>query len=76
MDATIPATINGGTRGGLAIWLPWLLSPACLLLPIGGCGVAAAVRRPQQAAARQHQAAPVPATEAVATVGTIAPHVR
>ena len=28
-----------------AVWLPWLLSPLFLLLPVGGCGAAAALRR-------------------------------
>lgn len=76
MHTRNPATIDGGTRGGLAVWLPWLLSPAFLLLPIGGCGVAAAARRPTQMAAQRHRAAPAPAAETVATVGAVVPQMR
>jgi len=27
------------------VWLPWLIAPAFVLLPIGGCGVAAGLRQ-------------------------------
>jgi hypothetical protein len=37
-------------RGGIPVWLPWVLSPGFLLLPIGGCGVAAALRQPARVA--------------------------
>jgi hypothetical protein len=32
-------------RGGIPIWLPWVLAPGFLLLPIAGCGAAATLRR-------------------------------
>ena len=54
---------------GLPVWLPWVLAPAFLLLPIGGCGVAASLRRPHAATL----AGPVPAGVPVAMVATVAP---
>jgi len=51
------------------VWLPWVLAPAFLLLPIGGCGAAASLRRPRAAIA----AAVEPATTPVATVATVVP---
>jgi hypothetical protein len=41
----IDAPADRGSRRA-PVWLPWLLAPAFLLLPIGGCGAAAAFRRP------------------------------
>lgn len=54
---------------GLPVWLPWVLAPAFLLLPIGGCGVAASLRRPHAATLAGNAPAVVP----VATVATVAP---
>ena len=31
------------------VWLPWLAAPLFMLLPIGGCGVAARLHRPAAA---------------------------
>jgi len=55
------------------VWLPWLCAPLFLLLPIGGCGAAAAVlRRPLYATAASDL--PLPGPEApVATVATNMP---
>ena len=55
------------------VWLPWLCAPLFQLLPIGGCGAAAAVlRRPLQETAAWEP--PLPGPEApVATVATILP---
>ena len=47
-----PITTLPTTRAtALQVWLPWLCAPAFLLLPIGGCGLAAGLRRPALAAA-------------------------
>ena len=54
---------------GLPVWLPWVLAPAFLLLPVGGCGVAASLRRPHAATLARNQPATVPVT----TVATVAP---
>ena len=54
---------------GLPVWLPWVLAPAFLLLPVGGCGVAASLRRPHAATLAGSQPATVPVT----TVATVAP---
>jgi hypothetical protein len=56
---------------GLPVWLPWVLAPAFLLLPIGGCGVAASLRRPHAAMLAGNAPAVVP-VETVATV--VPPH--
>jgi hypothetical protein len=55
------------------VWLPWLCAPLFLLLPIGGCGAAAAVlRRPLHATVASDL--PLPGPEApVATVATNMP---
>ena len=55
------------------VWLPWLCAPLFLLLPIGGCGAAAAVlRRPLHATIASDL--PLPGPEApVATVATNMP---
>ena len=53
---------------GLPVWLPWVLAPAFLLLPVGGCGVAASLRRPHATTL----AANPPSNMPVATVVTIA----
>jgi hypothetical protein len=76
MEAIFPTSIDGGTRSGLAVWLPWLLAPAFLLLPIGGCGVAGAIRRPPLAAGQPHRAPAGPGADTVATVGPVVPQVR
>lgn len=57
-------------RGQPPVWLPWLLAPGFFLLPIGGCGAVAAMRRPVQAASSVPL--PGPATS-VATVVTMMP---
>jgi len=57
-------------KGGL-VWLPWVLAPGFLLLPIGGCGAAAAMRR----AALRATVAETPPLVPVATVVTMLPAV-
>ena len=52
---------------GLPVWLPWVLAPAFLLLPVGGCGVAASLRRPHATTL----AAKPPSNMPVGTVVTI-----
>ncbi len=47
-------------RSGPPVWLPWVLAPGFLLLPIGGCGVAATLRRPATAACAASAPASVP----------------
>jgi hypothetical protein len=54
-------------RRGPPVWLPWLMAPGFLLLPIGGCGLAATLRRPAMAGVGS------PATPPVATVVPVAP---
>jgi len=51
------------------MWLPWVMAPAFLLLPIGGCGAAATLQRPRAAMAAAHE----PAATPVATVATVVP---
>ena len=66
-------------RPWLPVWLPWLLAPCFLLLPIGGCGVAAAIRQPRLATAEIPQAHPgtvQPPLVPIGTVVTIAPPQR
>jgi hypothetical protein len=53
------------THRGPPVWLPWVLAPGFLLLPVGGCGMAATLRRPAVAAA--------PAVAPVETVATVVP---
>ncbi len=55
------------THRGPPIWLPWVLAPGFLLLPVGGCGVAATLRRPGVAVAA------APAVVPVETVATVVP---
>jgi hypothetical protein len=57
---------------GLPIWLPWVLAPGFLLLPIGGCGAAASLRRPRS----ECLAAADSAGGRVATVATVVPSSR
>ncbi|MEI6506153.1 MAG: hypothetical protein WCO90_09780 [Planctomycetota bacterium] len=52
-----PAAVRPGQA---PVWLPWLLAPAFLLLPMGGCGAAAALRRPTATAAETAQEIPTP----------------
>ena len=63
-----PASRPAADRG-LFVWFPWLCAPGFLLLPIGGCGMAATLRRPAAAATAR---AEVP----VATVATVMPSNR
>jgi hypothetical protein len=53
------------------LWLPWVLAPGFLFLPIAGCGAAAAMRR----AALRHTVADAPPLVPVATVVTMFPPV-
>jgi hypothetical protein len=70
MQPQVPTAVPASPAGrGLPVWLPWVLAPAFLLLPIGGCGAAASLRRPRAAMA----AAIEPATTPVATVATVVP---
>ena len=52
------------------VWLPWVSAPLFFLLPIGGCGVAAAARRPP-AIASSAAAHPFPGPAPVATMVTV-----
>jgi hypothetical protein len=63
-----PPTGPGSRRA--PVWLPWLLAPAFLLLPIGGCGAAAALRQPNAPVAAAAPQRPLPGP--VATVMTVA----
>ena len=76
MDVRIPTDMVDRPRRGLAVWLPWMLAPVFMLLPIGGCGVAAAARRQATLAGRSQRPEPRPAAETVATIGTVVPQVR
>ena len=58
-----------GRSGQLGIWLPWLCAPAFFLLPIGGCGAAAALRRPGASTREAAVAAPLPGPAAPAMTG-------
>ena len=70
MMSPVPTAVPAPPAGrGLPVWLPWVLAPAFLLLPIGGCGAAAALRRPRAAIAAAVEPAPTP----VATVATVVP---
>jgi hypothetical protein len=51
------------------VWLPWLFAPVFLFLPIGGCGVAAAIRRQAEAVPAVASEPPLPGP--VATVATV-----
>lgn len=55
---------------GLPVWLPWVLAPGFLFLPLAGCGIATTLRRPALATARGavHARGGAAAMEAVATV--------
>jgi len=66
-------------RPWLPVWLPWLLAPCFLFLPIGGCGVAAAIRQPRLArmeAPPMDAAVVHPPLVPVGTVVTVAPPPR
>ena len=54
------------------VWLPWVLAPVFLLLPLGGCGLSVALRRPQAAAQAAGQPEDLP-VGTVATVATVMP---
>ena len=70
MQVSVPTAVPASPAGrGLPVWLPWILAPAFLLLPVGGCGVAASLRRPHAATLAGNQPATVPVT----TVATVAP---
>lgn len=67
--ASLPADIPQRTA---PVWLPWVVAPAFLLLPIGGCGAAASLRLPRQVAAceipqRQPAAPPLVPVAAIMT---------
>lgn len=65
-----PSQAAAEGRGRPPVWLPWLLAPAFFLLPIGGCGAVASLRRPDQAAS----AVPLPGPAAsMASVVTMMP---
>jgi hypothetical protein len=42
-----PLPSDPAPRLHLPVWLPWLLAPGFTLLPIAGCGAAAAFQRSQ-----------------------------
>jgi hypothetical protein len=52
------------------------MAPGFLLLPIGGCGLAASLRRPAVASVAGPAAAPVAPVATVATVATVMPGPR
>ncbi|MFM7243138.1 MAG: hypothetical protein ACKO40_03050 [Planctomycetaceae bacterium] len=53
-----------------AVWLPWIAAPAFFLLPIGGCGGMAVLRRQVTAAAVPLPGPAAPMTTVVAVVPT------
>lgn len=63
-------------RGQFAIWLPWLAAPVFLLLPVAGCGAAAALRQRALAAGGQIQAAAVQMQAAAVQVPAAAVEVQ
>jgi len=44
MNSSLPAPDRSAPRRRMPIWLPWLAAPAFAILPIAGCGAAAALR--------------------------------
>jgi hypothetical protein len=60
-DSRTPAASRGPAA---PVWLPWLFAPVFLMLPLGGCGLAANLRRPPAAVA---EAPPLPGPAAPAT---------
>ena len=55
-----------GRREGPAVWLPWCVAPLWVFLPIVGCLLAGAVRRPAVAGGPPQPAATVgPASELI-----------
>jgi len=53
-----------------AVWLPWLAAPAFFLLPIGGCGGMAVLRRQAVASTATLPGPAVPVTTVVAVTPT------
>lgn len=43
------ATFSPSPPRSVPVWLPWLAAPLFMLLPIGGCGLAARIHRPAAA---------------------------
>lgn len=70
--ATTIAQATGTTAPSraAAVWLPWLAAPAFFLLPIGGCGAMAMVRRPAVAATPTLPGPAAPVTTVVAVMPT------
>lgn len=58
-------------RPWLLVWLPWLLAPCFLFLPIGGCGLAAAIRQPRLARAEAQPADAALVQPPLVPVGTV-----
>lgn len=61
---------SSASPGQVSVWLPWVAAPLFFLLPIGGCGVAGAARRPAIAADVAEAPLPGPA-DRVATMVTV-----
>jgi hypothetical protein len=55
------------------VWIPWLLAPAFTLLPIAGCGAAAALRHAPGGVATAPGPAAGPPLVPVTTVATMLP---
>jgi hypothetical protein len=53
------------------VWLPWLFAPVFLFLPLGGCGLAATLRR--EAAVAEAPPLPGPAAPATTIVTVVTP---
>jgi len=53
-----------------AVWLPWLAAPAFFLLPIGGCGGMAVLRRQAVASTATLPGPAAPVTTVVAVMPT------
>jgi len=76
MSPPTPSLDPPGRRRHLPVWLPWLAAPAFALLPMAGCGVAAALRHGQVGAEAAPQPAPSPPLVPVTAVVRAEPQAR
>jgi hypothetical protein len=73
-SAASPAPRTADPLGRSAVvWFPWLCAPAFLLLPIAGCGVAAAIGRPESTATTAKTPAVSPPLVPITSVVTVLP---
>jgi len=64
----VPSRCVSGRCDGLAVWLPWCFAPLWVCLPIVGCLLAGAVRRPAAASGPpQPVETPGPSADEIAT---------